>query len=278
MDLRSLGSTAEVPGSVPPWVGTRRIDACGITLAERVLDGTPRFSVESPMVPARPARPNAPRPGQRAPQLPRAERPRHDTVLARGDDDVIPASAILDLEREAHALRPVAAAWCVPEVARSNATRRIGPFLVLGDPAHRAGAQISLDRLRVHRPSARSSSSRARWRRRGLRGRPSPTTRATDGGRRRPTAARRDAARCAREARRALIVETVRRGARLGVPTLPLELLRVVLPRTDDDRTIEALETELSAAAVALETSRSRRRSRRAATSGSSAKTTKTRW
>jgi len=208
------------------------------------------------MVPARPPPDRLPAPGTRVGGY--VVRATHggDAVQARaGEEEVLLAfGGIIDLEREAHALRSVSAELSVPEVRGLARDERFGPYLVLRDTRIEP-APISLDPVRVHQVLCALVELARSLERAGFAWAPHADDVAlTDAGPRiqRLRGATRLAARERLDARS--IVETIGAALAVSVPTLPLELLRVVLPRHHADRSVDAVETELTAAAVALET------------------------
>lgn len=197
-----------------------------------------------------------PLPGMRiGPWVVRAEHG-GDSVLAADEDDVVVLAfgPTLDLEREAHALRSVTGELNVPAVGGVSRDERFGPYLVLHD-AEVEPAPISLDPVRVHQVLCALVELSRKLEKAGFAWAPhADDVMLTDGG---PRIRRlRGATRLGRRERLDArgIIETVGAALAVSVPTLPLELLRVVLPRHHADRSIDGVESELSEAAVAMST------------------------
>lgn len=207
------------------------------------------------MVPARPVNERLPPAGTRVGRYVVRAAHGDDAVSARDDDAavIVAFGATIDLEREAHALRSVASELSVPEVCGVARDDRYGPYLVLRD-AQVEPAPISLDPVRVHQVLCALVELSRTLERAGFAWSPhADDVVLTDGGPRiqRLRGARRLGAQERLDARS--IVETVGAGLAVSVPALPLELLRVVLPRHHADRSIDGVETELDAAAAALQ-------------------------
>lgn len=168
-----------------------------------------------------------------------------EIVLAFGDP--------VDLEREAHALRSVSRQLPVPEVVGVEVDEAWGPYLVLRERVSETGP-VSLDLPRVHRALRAILDVARTVERAGFAWSPRVDDVAlTDEG---PAIRRlRGAARLGARERldgRA-VLETIGAALTCAVPALPLELLRVVLPRHHvADRSLDAVEAELLAASVSL--------------------------
>lgn len=208
------------------------------------------------MMPARPLHERLPPEGTRIGRFVVRGAHGDDSVSARDEEQavILAFGTTIDLEREAHALRSVATELSIPEVCGLARDERFGPYLVLRDPQVEP-APISLDPVRVHQVLCALVDLSRTLERAGFAWSPyADDVVLTDGGPRiqRLRGARRLAAQERLDARS--IVETVGAVLAVSVPALPLELLRVVLPRHHADRSIDGVETELDAAAVALQT------------------------